>query len=515
MPKGIPVAFENPPTLLKHYWQRYPFRAANDGLHEFDGQVGRWDQASLDDYVRSLNAFAPGPEHDTQLIYLYAQSERFWYQELGWHTVCPMVYLEPVDPSLYLKRNYAPENLRRQSAAAHARQLPDLLNRARTHLSGPTSASMYRQAAASMREYAEFYAHEVHDFCQSSAALRAAEALHDFSLWMDEKALKAPDHYAMGQANFERLLEVTQGVALAAEEVEALAWLELERNLARGQELTRGHLQSAASEASHQHLVAEEVLDGARSILDGLRQFLEQKQLVELPQEARVQVCLSPPGARWSFASMDSPGPFEASDEAFYYITLPDPGWPAADREEWLSAFEPGLLRMISLHEAIPGHYLHHLRNRNLPSDARKALRSYTFTEGWAHYCEEMMVEVGYDGGLAPGRLELSQVLAALDRCCRLIASLRLHCGGETPDQVARLFREKAMMEPARSLCSARRGAFDPEYGDYTLGKLMLRKLRADQPELSLRQFHDQILGWGAPPPWLLRRTLGVKGTTL
>lgn len=502
-------------SVLPLYYGRYPFRAANDGLHEHDGEVGAWDDGTLDAYLRDLRGIPTGPSHDEQLAHLTAQTEHFWYGELGWHTVCPLVYLEPADASLYLKRNYAPREQRAQAAARHARGLPAVLAEARGHLTGPTSASMFRQAASSAREYADFYRQDLSILAGPEPCAVAADALTRFSAWCLERAERAPSHYAMGEALFERMLATTQGEALSAARLEQLAREELERNLERGRQLTEGHLGEVAATLGAGHLPADQLLAEASSIVMGLRAFLHERELVSLPGESPVEVRPSPAGARWSFASMDNPGPFETSTEAYYYVTLPDPAWPAPEQQDWLAQFEPGLLHLITLHESFPGHFVHHLHMRLAVSPERKALRSYAFTEGWAHYCEEMMVDQGYHGTVDPLRLRLSQVLAALDRCCRLLGSIRLHCAGDSLADVAGLFREHAYMEPARALASARRGAFDPEYGYYTLGKLMLRQLRADQPAQGLREFHDQILGWGSPPPGLLRRSLGVAGAAL
>lgn len=503
---------KRPCSMVDLYWQRYPFRAAADGIHEFDGQVGDWDQASLDEYLRRLSAIKPGHSHDQGLAYLTAQSEQFWYGELGWHTISPMVYLEPVDLSIYLKRDYAPLETRRKAARQHALQVPALLEQARSQLKGPTSASMFRQAAGSAREYADFYRTDLAAFV---GEVIAADQLDSFAGWLESQSEKAPDHYSMGPDLFERMLETGQGFSLSAQRLEELARQELDRNLKRGQQLTGGRLAEFASGMASGHPPAHRVVAEATAIVEGLRDFLHHQALVSMPGESSVQVKPSPPGARWSFASMDCPGPFEESEEAFYYVTLPDSDWPAQEQDEWMASFEPGLLHLITLHESFPGHFVHRLHMRQLPQRERKALRSYAFTEGWAHYCEEMMMEVGYQGSVEPLRLQVSQILAALDRCCRLLGSIRLHCAGDSTQHVADLFHRQAFMEPARALSSARRGAFDPEYGIYTLGKLMLLKLKADQPHLSLQQFHDQVLGWGSPPPWLLRRTLKLGGEPL
>lgn len=490
------------------YLERYPFRGARDGLHEWDGQVGDWSQASLDGYCRALSQQGPqGDGHDQELERMTVQNELFWYQELAWHTISPLVYLEAVDPGLYLTRHYAPAALRADRLGQLARQIPGLLEQARKNLTGPASATVLRQGACSAREYVPVYREDApRAFPQASEASRsAAAALEKWAAWLEERAEKAPVHCPMGEALFTRMLQVGPGIDRTPGELERLADKEIERSFAQA------HL--IDPDPVPDHPPVGQLLEEARTIVKGLRDFLHQHRVVSLPGEFPCVVRDSPPGARWSFASMDNPGLFDHEPQAFFNITLPDVSWPATEQDDWMAQFDRPMLHLIALHETLPGHFVHALHMTRLKDRNRKLLRNYAFTEGWAHYCEEMMLEVGY-GLPDPRRLRSSQLLAALDRGCRLLSSLRLHCAGDDLESVARLFEEKALMQSVRAHASARRGCFDPEYGYYTLGKMAIMKLRG---ELSLenQDFHDRLLGFGAPPPALLRRSLGLSGSPL
>ena len=155
-----------------------------------------------------------------------------------------------------------------------------------------------------------------------------------------------------------------------------------------------------------------------------------------------------------------------------------------------------------------PGHYVHFLRHHYAPSAVSKVFGAYSFWEGWAHYCEEMMLEAGYGGG--DPRMEFAQAQEALVRVCRLLCSLRMHTQGLALDDAARFFQDNAYMEELPARHEAVRGTFDPGYLNYTLGKLLIYKLRADwQAEqgdaYSLKAFHDELLSHGGPPVPLLR----------
>jgi uncharacterized protein (DUF885 family) len=213
---------------------------------------------------------------------------------------------------------------------------------------------------------------------------------------------------------------------------------------------------------------------------------------------------------------MDPPGPFEqVAREAYYYVTPPRAGWSAQKTGEWMTQFAYHTLRGISVHEAWPGHYLHALHMRNAPSKVTKACGAYSSYEAWAHYCEEMMLEVGWRGDDAWARL--GQLGEALVRNVRFVCALGLHTEGMTVAEAEERFIEDALMAPATAAEEARRGTGDPQYLNYTLGKLMLRKLRADVRAragegFDLRAFHDQFLSYGAPPVPLVRELMLGRG---
>ena len=206
---------------------------------------------------------------------------------------------------------------------------------------------------------------------------------------------------------------------------------------------------------------------------------------------------------RWTFASMWTPGPFETKPvRAFYYITDVDPSWPAERQDEHLRDFNYGALWAISIHEVFPGHFLHYQHLRQVASKLRKSIlfSSAAFVEGWAHYCEQMMVDEGFRRN--DPAVRLGQLAEALIRLCRFIVGIRLHCEDMSVEQGVRFFREEAFLEETSARREAERGTFDPSYIVYSAGKLMLLKLREDYKakvgaKYSLRQFHDTLLGNG------------------
>jgi uncharacterized protein (DUF885 family) len=195
---------------------------------------------------------------------------------------------------------------------------------------------------------------------------------------------------------------------------------------------------------------------------------------------------------------------------SFYYISPPDPKWPEAEQRAYI--IPRADLLFTTIHEVWPGHFLHRLHRNKLPSKVLKAFCTYSMSEGWAHYTEEMMFDAGAGGGTPQARVGMLK--EALLRNARFVATLGLHTGGMTVDQATKLFEDKAFVDPANARQQAVRGTFDPMYLAYTLGKIMIRNLRADwmkrHPGMKLQDFHDTLLSYGcAPLPQIRRGMLG------
>jgi len=218
-------------------------------------------------------------------------------------------------------------------------------------------------------------------------------------------------------------------------------------------------------------------------------------------------------------ASMDTPGPFEAvAREAYFFVTLPDPAWDAARTAGFMGQFNYPVIRTTAIHEAYPGHYLQFLWMQRVDGRVRKLLGASSNAEGWAHYCEEMMLDEGYG---APGAgatsardsslLRLGQLQDALLRDARFIVGIRLHAQHMSLDEAIDFFVREGYQSREIAELETKRGTSNPTYLYYTLGKLQIKKLRADVAaregqEFRLRDFHDRFLQQGFPPVRLVRR---------
>jgi len=246
---------------------------------------------------------------------------------------------------------------------------------------------------------------------------------------------------------------------------------------------------------------------------------MTEKHIVTIPDSAPARVKETPPFMRaTTSASMDTPGPFEkTSMHGYYNMTLPDPAWSAAEKEEFMRQWFPALITNVSVHEVWPGHYLQFLYSKQYPSDIRRVFSSNANVEGWAHYCEQMVLDEGFHDG--DPRYRLAQLQDALLRDARFIVGIRMHTQGMTIAQAEDFFEHEAFQPRPVAVSETKRGTSDALYGYYTMGKLALLKLREDfkrkqGASYSLQSFHDEFLRLGPLPMPLMREAmLGERGS--
>jgi len=240
-----------------------------------------------------------------------------------------------------------------------------------------------------------------------------------------------------------------------------------------------------------------------------LRRFVVDRDLLTIPGSEEALVEESPPYSRQNLASIDAPGPFDKGVPSVYYISPPDPRWTRAVRD----AFVPGKADLLftSVHEAMPGHFVQFLHANRAPSAIGRLFVGYGFAEGWAHYAEEMLWEAGLNAG-SP-ETHIGELSNALLRDCRYVAAIGLHAKRMTQEEAYRLFLEQCYQDEGNARQQASRGTYDPAYLNYTMGKLLIRRLRADWTarhggRRAWKAFHDRLLRYGGPPIPLVRQAM-------
>lgn len=559
----MPLANSNSPLesltqkLIREHWDFYPTAGSRIGRHEYDGRLPDLSPGSLRRRVSSLregldqlNSMEPGPlgseeRLSRQMLEFFLQRELFTFNEMRPLEDNPMRQTGFLNVGGYIRRDYAPIDDRVRSATQVLAQVPDFLAVLDTALEQELSRPVLEMSIESYSGMARFYREDlprslagfsdtdldratVSQFGQ--AREEAALAVDRFVGTMELRLAKATGDFAIGSRLYSSMLATGEGVNFPLSQIIAVGQANLDENLERAEELARqlGSRQGNVSvpdivaQIGSQHPSAESLIPATRDMLENLRQALIDLDIISVPSEDRCLVMETPTYMRYAFAAMDSAGALETqATESFYYVTPVEPDWTPAQQEEWLSNFNYDTLRIVSIHEVFPGHFVHHLHNRyggDLPL-VNRAATSYAFTEGWAHYTEQMMVETEY--GKGETALQLTQVLEALVRNCRYMCSIWMHTQGMSVAEAAKFFMHNAYMGELPAKREALRGTFDPGYLNYTLGKLMILKLAQDWRqeqgvEFSLKRFHDQILSYGAPPlPLVRQQMLKEPGTSL
>ncbi len=528
-------------TFINSYFAAHPDKAVRAGRHEYDGKLPDWSRAGLQHETARLQAerdkalsFDPATLDGRRRFkreYLLAVVDRnlFWLGSAGWPYRNPYFYEAALDPNVYLTRPYAPLEQRMRAYIDYAKVIPGAVGQIRDNLRPPLARNYLNIGLTIFGGLAAYYEREVpavfaavndpllqQEFRTANAA--AAQAMKGMVAWLETKRATATEDFALGAERFREMLRMTERVDVPLETLEKVGREDLERNLAALRAACAAYAPGNTIPACVAMVQAKKpeggaVVEEARRQLGELKAFVVEKKLVTIPGTEEALVAESPPYKRFNAAYIDIPGPYEKGLPAIYYIAPPDPSWSVEER----NAYIPGTasLLFVSAHEVWPGHFLQFLHANRSASKFGQLFVGYAFAEGWAHYAEEMMWEAGLGNG--DPEIHIGQLLNALLRNVRFISAIGLHTGTMTLAESERMFRDTACQDPGNARQQAARGTFDPAYLNYTLGKLMIRKLREDWTasrggRKAWSVFHDQFLSYGGPPIPLVRKSMqGVK----
>jgi uncharacterized protein (DUF885 family) len=540
---------------IKGYLGAHPLEGTALGLHEYDGKITDYSRLALDAELSRLRRFDdrlakfdPGKlsarqSIDLRILQAAVKKDIFEMQDISVFERNPMVYARAADVNVYIKRNFAPLEDRVRSLVAIESQIPNILIAARTNLNEVVPKPYVELAIQIAKGSADFLKKDLVAAIGNlkdeqlrvafhEANRRGANALNDYAAWLErEKLPKASMDFALGEEKFGRFLAQTQLVDLPPQKIleigleqlkaEQAAFDEAAKKIDPNKSAIEVFKQIQSEHPTPQNLIADVAKD-----LDKIRKYVLSQHLVSIPSEIRAKVKETPQYLRaTSFASMDTPGPFEKrANEAYYYVTPAENDWPEKQKEEWLTAFNYYTSDVVSIHEAYPGHYVQFLHLNTSPANkVEKIFGSYAFVEGWAHYCEKMMLDEGYgsstnstpseDDVKRAAKFRMAQADEALLRLCRLCVSIKMHTQKMSLDEATKFFRENCYYEEKPARQEAIRGTFDPGYLNYTLGKLQILKLRDDYKaqqgdDFSLQKFHNELLNHGMPPIRLLREIM-------
>ena len=531
-------------AFLDGYFELNPPQGVSAGRHEFDGRLPDWSPEGLARMATWLHeqqdraaAFKPETLNEAQKFerdYVIAAADRelFWLDTSGFPYNNSQFYSGALDPDVYVVRPYAPLKDRMVAFTAYARAVPAAVAQIRANMRPPLPVSYVNIAHLVFGGFASFFATDVPgifaavddpklqaEFRKANGgAIAAFKALDEW--FLTQKATATGD-FAFGPDKYRQMLWRTERVDTPIEELKKIGERDLERNTAAVKEACAAFapgvsIQECVGRVDGAKPKDSPVLE-ARRQLEQLRPFLVEHKLVTIPGTEEAQVNESPPYQRYNGAYISIPGPYEKNVPSVYYIAPPDPNWTPEEQQSYIPGIE--MLKYTSVHEVWPGHFLQFLHANRSPSKFGQIFVGYAFAEGWAHYSEEMMWEAGLDNG--DPAAHIGQLNQALLRNVRFLSSIGMHTGGMTLEQSEKMFLDKGFQDAATARQQAARGSFDPAYLNYTMGKLMIRKLREDWTASrggreAWGAFHDRFLSFGGPPIPLVRKAmLGDKAGSL
>jgi uncharacterized protein (DUF885 family) len=532
---------------LRGFYAFNPTEATAAGLHEYDAQLEPRSREAIAAQVGKLRAtlavlarveawrLSPDARYDFLWMQSHARAQALELEEIRMWQRDPNLYVHSVAAGVdnILKRDYAPVERRLDALLAREREAQRLLAEARANLQNPPR--IYTEIAISQTEGAvDYFARVVPQTFERAGAARltaarraefaaandaVVRALREFADWLRNDLLpRSNGDFRIGADNFRKKLLYEEMVDTPLDALVREGQSELRRTQEEmrrvAEEIAPGRSVAESLRAlGRDHPTADGLVGDTRAELDRIRAFVRTNNILTAPARENLIVAETPEFARSvSFASLDAPGAFEhVATESYFYVTPPDATWDARRREEHLSFYNRYQLPVVAIHEVYPGHYYQQLALARTHSRLRSALGANSFVEGWAHYCEQMMLDEGF-GGNNP-KLRLAQLHAALTRLCRYLVGIKMHTGGMSYEEGVEFFVREGYLERTNAEREARRGTLDPTYLVYTLGKMEIMRLREDyrrqQGEaFRIGEFHDRLLSYGMPPVKILRMAL-------
>ena len=542
------------------YFPSQPTLGTLSGYHQYDARLEDFSRKNIDSQVAALHGFEKGIETvpeasldqttlaDRALVLSSIRSTLLNLEVVRAWEKNPDTYSGAVSNGAFslMERKFAPPEERLRSLIAREKRMPQVFAEAKQNLKNPPK--VYTDIAIEqLPGIISFFEHDVPlafadakdaelnaEFAKTNASVIAA--LKDYLSWLKSDLLpRSNGNFRIGADTFRKKLAYDEMVDTPLDKLLEIGYADLHKNQAEfnriAKELEPGKEPSAVlEELGKNHPAPDQLLQSFRDTFNGLIAFIREHHIVTIPSDVRPILEETPPFMRaTTFASMDTPGPFEKhATEAYFNVTLPEPSMTPAQVEDYMHAFNVGTVISTAVHEAYPGHYVQFLWVPRAPSRVRKLLGASSNAEGWAHYCEQMMLDEGYGQPGAGAKTEreakflrLGQLQDALLRDSRFVVGIKMHTADMSFEDAVAFFEKEGYQSHETGLVETKRGTSDPTYLYYTLGKLEIMKLREDLRKkegaaFSLQKFHDAFLSQGFPPIRIVREAmLGDKSPTL
>jgi uncharacterized protein (DUF885 family) len=538
--------------VVNVYLKFSPTGATALGLHQYDNLLEDYSRAGVDQQIAVLRQYekrvasfdatrlSETEAGDREMLLGNIRSSLLTLETIRPWEKNPDGYSSGIANGVYviMSRKFAPADDRLRSVIAREKLMPAVFDAARQNLKNPPR--VYTEIALEqLPGIVGFFQNDVPaafteakdpavkaDFATSNAAVIAA--LQSYEKWLKADLLpRSNGDFRFGAETFSKKLRYDELIDTPLDRLLEIGTADLHKNQAEFNRIAKEvnpakTPHEVLEELGAMHPAPDHLLQTFRETFDGLIAFIQGKHILTIPSDIKPIVQETPPFERAiTTASMDTPGPFEkVATEAYFNVTLPASGDTPEQIAGRMAGFNVGTIISTAVHETYPGHYVQFLWAPMAPTKLRKMMGANTNDEGWAHYCEQMMLDQGY---AQPGTgakdlnesrlIRLGQLQDALLRDARFVVGIQMHRGKMTFDEGVDFFMKEGYQSHQNGLIETKRGTSDATYLYYTLGKLEILKLREDLRKkqgaaFSLESFHNDFLKQGFPPIKIVRKAL-------
>lgn len=548
--------------FLEWYYSTYPITATWIGIHDYDSRMNEVslesiakNRAALEKFQLRLSNFHPDKfsienKIDYKILAGVIDEELFMLTQVKPHEWNPVNYVQSVGSAIMtlISQDFAPQEERITSLQNRLALIPRYLEDAKIMLR--TAPKIYTETAIRQNDgIRSLLENGMYDYIVGlpedslesirQSALNAIESVQDFGDWLKQDLLpRSTMDYRIGAEMFDKKFELLldtpydpdeilqraeQDLKSVQEEMYILA-LPLYKNLARKpQTEASSHSEKLQivkfilDEIASDHSGRDFVVENARRFIENLTDFVRSHDLITLDDTQPLEIREMPEFMRgFAFAFLENPGPLEEKLKTFYDVSpIPDE-WSDEQSESFLREYNNLSVQILSIHEAIPGHYVQLYYSNRYPSIIRSVFYSGTFVEGWAHYAEQMMVDEGY--GNNDPRMKLVQLKWRLRVLTNAIIDQKIHKRGMTEEEAISLMMNEGFQEESEAKAKwVRAQLSSTQLSSYYVGAIAIFDLREKYMEkmgedFELKAFHESLLSHGSPPVMFLTELLLSDG---
>lgn len=542
---------------LEGFLSSHPEYATELGEHRFDGQVTDYSHSNRDrllarakqvrDSLKNLEDFSQltGPNQvDVRILRDNIENEIFELEELREPDWNPLVYNNSLANGLYLlvARDFDSPEKRIPNLRKRLEAIPHVIQQAKENLQRPprvhteTAIEQVQGAISLVREGLSPLLDQAPQMRKELAPLqeKTAAALEDYKKWLQENLLKRADgNFRIGVDKFRKKLRFALASDLSMEEIMKRAQTDLQqtqtaiyetalplykkyfpnadnKTLADKYKITAAVLDKLAAE----HPDDNTVVGYAQKIVGEATDFVKAHDLVTVPAKP-LDVIVMPEFKRGvAIAYCDASGPLEKNGKTFYAVAPTPNDWSKERKESFFHEYNNYMIRDLTVHEAMPGHYLQlaQANEFHAPTLVRAVFQSGTFVEGWAVYCEQMMAEQGYGGP----EVKMEQLKMRLRAIANAILDQSIHAGNMSEEQAMNLMMKEAFQQEGEAVAKWKRARLtSAQLSTYFVGvsehldlREAAKKKRAQN--FDLKKYNNQVISYGSPPVKYVRELMGL-----